>query len=795
MEPNSSPKQACTDIPHDPSIIIVNAISLSPSHLTATDSDQKRLPLSHSRPSAASLSSNADTSSNKSLSKLKRWAKIDRFKANISKLYQHNQMPSYHEEFPENAELSMLLPSSEHEAVLSPLEVRIEMAVQDESDDFWREVVRKSSEQNLTRTDAIIDQYTEQYVSAAGSANSALTKLLSSCFNEETINLFAKSLLAKGASPFACDEERNTPLHLTAAKGLMVVARKLVDSLAVLHAKNREGDTPFELAVNHKQDVMAAYLAGLMPDYEVRRLFTASGDDPSRVSFHYLLDNAAEFRETIHAVLDSMKVYDQQTADTYHVYYGVLEADSRGFQPRQAHFNRQERSCLHIIARSGYEEIVYHDTVRLLLRMKWKKFGRMRFLLQFLTYLLHILAMSVAFILAAREANPKHYFSPAVTASNTIRLLCEIVYYVFLLWNLATEIFQMFRHRLRYLLDWYNYLDMGAIVCSLLIIPLRFSQNPQAENAQWFFAAIAYLLNVMRGYKFAVVLRTTGAYVEIIGSILRYDIVPFSIVFIMFLFGFSGATYLALKFEGVVDASRASSLLCPLPNLTNGSENIRCEDQTYLVSEWWFVFFNGLRVMIESGPVFENYYRPCSTCGFGWFSLILHATFLFFVIVVFLNLIIAQMSDTYQNVWSDAQRKLYKNRAWILARIEHNSLLTICLRNLRDQHYVPLETIKNPKNILDKWEAPPLNSLGKNVEKLQEAAEQQDHKLEEIKAMLSDHERLLIQVLRNQALQADTEIEVPRVKPRSHILNQVSQANKVSEGITQIRSFLQTRDK
>jgi hypothetical protein len=37
-------------------------------------------------------------------------------------------------------------------------------------------------------------------------------------------------------------------------------------------------------------------------------------------------------------------------------------------------------------------------------------------------------------------------------------------------------------------------------------------------------------------------------------------------------------------------------------------------------------------------------------------------------------MLIAQLSDTYQNVQQDAQRGLEVNRAWIVARVELNSL-------------------------------------------------------------------------------------------------------------------------
>ena len=49
--------------------------------------------------------------------------------------------------------------------------------------------------------------------------------------------------------------------------------------------------------------------------------------------------------------------------------------------------------------------------------------------------------------------------------------------------------------------------------------------------------------------------------------------------------------------------------------------------------------------------------------------------FMFTIIVLLLNLLIAQLSDTYQNVQSDAQRELELNRAANVARIEKNSLI------------------------------------------------------------------------------------------------------------------------
>ena len=73
-----------------------------------------------------------------------------------------------------------------------------------------------------------------------------------------------------------------------------------------------------------------------------------------------------------------------------------------------------------------------------------------------------------------------------------------------------------------------------------------------------------------------------------------------------------------------------------------------------------------------------------------WLGVIIYITFLFMVIVVLLNLLIAQMSDTYANVQLDAQRSLAINRAWIVARVEHNTLLRIVSTNATAILYVSI---------------------------------------------------------------------------------------------------------
>ena len=67
--------------------------------------------------------------------------------------------------------------------------------------------------------------------------------------------------------------------------------------------------------------------------------------------------------------------------------------------------------------------------------------------------------------------------------------------------------------------------------------------------------------------------------------------------------------------------------------------------------------------------------------------MLLYLVFLFVVVVILLSILIAAMSDTYSNVQSEAQRDLALARAWIVARVEHNSML--CIVRDAPSHYIP----------------------------------------------------------------------------------------------------------
>ncbi len=74
---------------------------------------------------------------------------------------------------------------------------------------------------------------------------------------------------------------------------------------------------------------------------------------------------------------------------------------------------------------------------------------------------------------------------------------------------------------------------------------------------------------------------------------------------------------------------------------------------------------------VSVGPYFS---------GLGTFLMVMY---LLSCIVVLLNILIAQLSDTYQNIQGDAQRRLALNRAWIISRVELKSGLIGKVRDVQ----------------------------------------------------------------------------------------------------------------
>ncbi|KAL4233239.1 hypothetical protein ACF0H5_007923 [Mactra antiquata] len=554
------------------------------------------------------------------------------------------------------------------------------------SDSFQSEIAKKSSTLLIGRQEAMLEVFIDCLVKQQGSVDKALLYVVAEMEFKHKLPVLVNNLIHRGANTFASDFHNCTPLHHAVRRGLKGVAAKLLENDAPPNARDKDNMLPLQIALKDKNDDMCALLLAYMPNELVRNLFV--GDSAvSELSLHELLRSETSMQQTILSVLDCM--IEPRSLGGLRVYYNILESDSSGRPPDSSLFDSHSKSPLQIIAKQGNKNIVYHDAVRLLVRRKWKAYAKRRFEYNSILYLFALFCITFSAIVSVMATDPTVYAGEIQVA----RAVTEVFSLIMVLMTLCTEINQLRRHKLEYFHDKFNYLDFSSTILLLTVPALRFTHN----NAQWHVFAFGYLFWTIRILKYAAVFRQTGAYAQILGRALQHDFLQFGAVFLVILLAFSVSFFLSLKGDGDLDKHTETSTI-------------------------WGILFVGIRSLTEAAPVVDY----TGSDGYAPVSVIFMVSFLFTCIVILLNILIAQLTDTYQKVQQDAQRGLEVNRAWIVARVELNSIL-VCFKELRKENYVGYEDIIDVKDVLDRWESPPINEMNKYIRDIWDSLE--NHKM------------------------------------------------------------------
>ncbi|XP_052711006.1 uncharacterized protein LOC128185454 [Crassostrea angulata] len=489
---------------------------------------------------------------------------------------------------------------------------------------------------NLGRQDAETEVFLDKIIEKEGGCNDNVLLIILSEINddeEKAQRLVTYSLLHRSANPSAIGEEGVTPLHLAVKNNFKSVCTKLLDHGAKVDAENK--NMPYTLALENRNDDIAAMLIRKMKKETVRNLYSrVKKNENPKFSFHDLLEKE-EMSETVLAVLDCMKEPIGE-GEKVRVYYNVLEADREGHVPSDGeNIDSESKTGFQFIAQKGDKTIVNHDVVRLLIMRKWEKYARSRFLFKALLNLITLVTITFSAIVASTAQDPTLYNNSAL----------QIARAVFEMWSLGMtfykllhEIQQLRKLRLQYFKYASNWVDTTSCLLILLLPPLRFTH----KNEQWFVFSAAYLFWTARMFQYATVFRKSGAYVLILRRIIKHDILQFTIFFAFILLAFSGCLLLSLRGEGSLEKFSESS--------------------TY-----WSILFVGIRILIEAKRILEY-------TEFQTISVIIMVGFLFTICIVLLNILIAQVSDTFQDVQQDAQREYEVTRASIVTRMEQNSL-------------------------------------------------------------------------------------------------------------------------
>ena len=191
------------------------------------------------------------------------------------------------------------------------------------------------------------------------------------------------------------------------------------------------------------------------------------------------------------------------------------------------------------------------------------------------------------------------------------------------------------RFLIEYFSDNFNWFDQSGLISLFITFILRAVSSP----LQWILMPITFVLNCMRFFKLFNVYYSFGTYIRILASVTFYEIPPFVLFFFWTLFVFSGAYFVSLRTPLCLFCSNNTniSMQCPESQFNNSEMTL---EEGY-DNEVWYVALLGLRVLLEQGPVFPGNY----IVRINWLSAIIFLIFLFITSVIYLNLLIAQLTD------------------------------------------------------------------------------------------------------------------------------------------------------
>uniref|UniRef100_A0A0A9ZGA8 Transient receptor potential A n=1 Tax=Sycon coactum TaxID=1009717 RepID=A0A0A9ZGA8_9METZ len=543
---------------------------------------------------------------------------------------------------------------------------------------FWEKVTEKQTLEGLIKKVAIREARLDNIVEKSGSAEEAVMNIVENANSQGEARHLLDGLIARGVD-LGCRDEPY--LHVVAERNFVYVARTLMDNEVAPDGCNDKGELPVVIALRAGHDEMASIIMRKMNKKSVRSLFDPQEDGGN--FFYQDLVTAGNMPMTCRAVLDAC-VNATDEPDEYRFFYRILESDSDGLAPNDAGFNVNGKTSFHRVLECKDKELQRHNVVRMLIYNKWVEYGERMAILNLGLYLLFMLCVTFSLISAGRQADPREYDS----AEDYARGVLEVISLLGVMVNLYDEAKECYREKTAYVTDGNNYLQVGSILLILAIVPLRWLD----QDAQWHVACFAYIFVCLRILQLISVTRMVGIYLQILTRILYKDISRFVIIFGIFLLTYAGSLFLALRGEPVVER-----------NSTSDPKETTELGLNHFTSNYGFILVTGLRTMIQQESIVDYLNDDTPSESFSWLGIVINMLFLFFVLVVLLNILIAQLSDTYADVKADAQRELEQNWAASLRNLEQG---TSPLKKYRFRNYDDFEDVTNPEKRLVGWEEP-----------------------------------------------------------------------------------------
>jgi len=471
------------------------------------------------------------------------------------------------------------------------------------------------------------------------------------------------------------NEGQKTILHLATERDLLDVVKSYcklypghVYEPTTDHGKNR---IPVEFALLNSHDATAAFLIKQMLHERVRDLFQSDEAFEARFKFSDVIHDP-KMKKTVVAILDCcvnadwpyMPVQEGERKELawsripdaptrYHFYYRLLDGDLSSEPAKlpsgeiNPEFDHRAPSCLQLLIDSShYEASISHPVVRMLVNRKWDLFGRNQIKYQFIAYIIFLIFMSIAFFMDSKTKDQTKYD----TSKDYFRAVAEVAMLLFSLVYLMSECDQMEKERMDYWKDPFNYFDLIGLILIFVLIPCRFTGESKAEFT---IAAIAYLFNCLRVFKYFPAFKQIGIYSKTFAQIIYYDITKFALIYFIVMMAFTGSVFLSIK-----------------------ATNVGKDTSLGLFS----VMLREVRALTEGNP-FQDDYEGEFNVGI----VILLMFNMFAIIVILSNILIGQLSYRYEVAIEQAEIQYSIDKTKFITKLERSRYVT---QNMRIAHYI-----------------------------------------------------------------------------------------------------------
>ena len=494
-------------------------------------------------------------------------------------------------------------------------------------------------------------------------------------------------IMSYGIALAKIDNKKNTVMHHAATNGAVNCVEYLVKRIAkmagvtqqfqIFKNPNSDKKTAFDIALELKQEsVLAVFIKYAPEDFFIN----------NAKCLHQMFDS--EMYQTLKAIFDIMAV---KSDGHMNVTVKFLDSNAAGQFPEEAGYNHMIPSLLHKLLSCPEVTLKYHPIVSVVVDKKLVIY-RWWYIMSFIFYVFFLLALSYALLQASYLCDDQllNYSG----GPNIVRLLCEIFsvicWFLFLIDELiefiiewvqirheragtyvnehitmtksegntviktiqdacnVSKVFHYFDRMLIYfpsaVLNYiigFNIVDFGALVCFVILFVLRVV----GSYFQWTFASFTFILFALRLFKYTRIIPALGAYVRSVFRVFVNDIPRFIVIVIILSVSYLGGIHLAAR-QQPNSQTQPVSLNSETCTNSSSSQLLWFNDAKTMNYDLRKPLISSIIFLLDGGP--GNVEDDLLNVNFIF--VILYIVFAFTIIVVLLNILIAQLSETYSEI-------------------------------------------------------------------------------------------------------------------------------------------------